>query len=101
MHAHLNDVGTAMEVTIVDQDSAVVNISSATVREIVFKKPDGTSVTKTGVVVTDGTDGKMQHITVAGDLDVAGTWRIQGFVTIGSGSWSSDVDSFVVRGNLR
>lgn len=97
---HLNDVGTVFELTVIDQDDVVVNISAATTREIVFQKPDGTTVTKTAVVVTDGTDGKMKYISLAGDLDVPGLWHAQAIVTIGTGTWRSTQLHFTVRRNL-
>ncbi len=34
------------------------------------------------------------------ELDETGNWKIQGFVTMPSGSWSSDIDKFKVYENL-
>ena len=42
---HVNDVGTLFTLTIKDGDSAV-NISSATTKKIIIKKPSGTILTK-------------------------------------------------------
>lgn len=99
-HAHIGDVDTAFEATIVDQDGAVVPIPTATTREIIFRKPDKSTITRTAVLVTDGLDGKMQYLTVADDLDEPGLWHWQGKVVIGAGTWHSDEDHFTVLRNL-
>jgi hypothetical protein len=97
---HVGDIGTVFTVTILDQDSAVVDISSATTKNMIFKKPDGTKVTKTGVFVSDGTDGKMKYTTVSGDIDAYGEWKLQGFIDLGSTEWYTDFTKFTVHRNL-
>ncbi len=102
---HVGDIGTSFEITLYD-DSAVVDVSGATSKEILFKKPtvdgvEGDTVTKTADFTTDGTDGSVKYVTVdANDLDVAGTWKIQAKVTLPGGTWSSNIDSFKVYANL-
>lgn len=96
---HLGDIGTAFEVTLMDCD-VVVDISSASSIEIIFKKPDKSVVTQTAVFQTDGTDGIIQYITVLGDLDQIGTWYLQAKVTLPTGTWSSDTSKFKVYKNL-
>lgn len=97
---HLGDVGTVIELTVIDQDGAVVDISAASVLQIIFGKPDRSAVAKTAVLTNTGTDGKMHYVTVAEDLDQVGLWRAQGKVTNGSGSWKSDEVTFSVARNL-
>jgi hypothetical protein len=96
---HVNDIGTDFRVTIVDNNTAV-DISSATSKTITFQKPNGVSVEKTATFVTDGSDGKIRYITVDGDLDDGGTWKIQGKVVTPAGSWNTDVESFRVYDNV-
>ena len=101
---HLDDIGTVIEVTITDKNSdgtaTVLDISSATVTELIFKKPSGTVVTQTAGFTTDGTDGKIQYITIAADIDEFGTWHLQARIVMPSGTWKSDVGHFVVASNL-
>ena len=68
---HINDVGTKFLVTVTDGASAV-NISSAGTKQLIFKKPSGTKLTKAAVFNTDGTDGKMYYNAIADDLDETG-----------------------------
>lgn len=74
-----DNIGTSLRMLVQDEDG-LVDISSATLIQIILQKPDETSVTKTAVLVTDGTDGLMQYVTISGDLDQPGTWKIQGRV---------------------
>ena len=96
---HVGDIGTTLIVTILENGS-VVDISSATSLQIVIRKPDATTLTKTGVFTTDGTDGKMQYVSIAGDFDQSGNYRIQGKVELTGGNYSSSVGSFKVHCNL-
>lgn len=92
------DIGTVFIVT-VNNASAVLDISLASDMDILFQKPSG-NITRTASFTTDGTDGKMQYATIADDLDVAGSWKIQGRVTLPSGTWSTTVSTFRVYDNL-
>jgi hypothetical protein len=100
---HLNDIGTSFVVTINDCVSGTptaLDVSGATTLQLIFKSPSGTSSTKTASLNTDGTDGKIKYTTVSGDLNETGTWRLQAYVVIGSGTWRSEVDTFKVYENL-
>lgn len=101
---HLGDIGTVFEATIKDcKDgvSSIVDVSGATTKEIIFKKPDGSKLTKTAVFKTDGADGIIQYVTVAGDLDQVGIgWKLQAYLILPSGSWRSSTYQFTVLENL-
>ena len=96
---HVGDIGTVFEAEI-QEDAAAVDISSATALSLLFLKPDGTVDTQTAVFSTDGTDGLIRYVTQEDDLDIPGRWRIQGRVTLSTGTWSSVISSFRVRPNL-
>lgn len=98
---HVGDVLTAFKATVKDQNGAIVDISTATTKQLIFKKTDGTIVAKAAAFVTDGVDGQMQYISAANDLDQSGTWHVQGYVVLASGgAWHTDVHTFVVDPNL-
>lgn len=96
---HVNDVGTAMELDVLDQNNAVVNISSAGL-QMSFLRPDGSTFTKNATFVTDGTDGKMHYVTQAGDLNIPGNWKMQGILTFPGGLWHTDVQKFKVLADI-
>ena len=101
---HLDDIGTAFRITLKDDD-VIVDLQATTVKNIIFTKPTvngiaGETVTKEAVFYTNGTDGVIQYITIADDLDVLGTWKIQAFITLPTGSWSSSIEKFKVYENL-
>jgi len=96
---HIGDIGTALRL-VVEEDGAVVDVSTASAKLIILKKPHGTRVEKTASFTTDGTDGKIQYATISGDIDEAGTWQYQGKVTIGSNVWYTEIAEFEVFENL-
>lgn len=97
---HLNDVGTFIEATIIDENGAVVDISTATVKTFTFRKPTGVNITRTAVFSNSGTDGKIKYVTIAGDLDQTGVWSLQAYIEMPSGKFTSDKINFSVESNL-
>lgn len=99
---HVDDIGTSFRVTMKDEDGVVVDISTATSLLIWFAKADGSTMEKTATLVNSGTDGLMEYVTVDGDLDQAGPWKIQGVVGFADDSvFHSDITKFKVFANLR
>lgn len=107
---HENDVGTEFIVTITECLNGVetpLDISSATLKEIVFVDPDGAKTVFTAVFTSipsggagDGSDGKISYFSVLGDLSPIGKYKMQGIVTTPAGKWSSTIDTFKVKANL-
>lgn len=95
------NIGTIFVFTLFDQDAVIVDLSSASVLEVLFQKPDRTNFTRTATLTTDGTDGKFQYTTIAGDLDQAGDqWERQGRVVLPSGDFKTNVIHFPVKRNI-
>lgn len=97
-----NDIGTVFEVTL-RESTSIVDISSASVQQIILKGPEGGSKVSTASFKTDGTDGILQiQTTSSTHLDHDGVWRIQSRVTLvtPTGTWRSDIQEFVVHSNL-
>ena len=92
------DVGTVLEVE-VREDDVALDVSDATTKQILLRKPDGTTVAKTATFSSDGTDGRIRYVTVEGDL-TAGRWAIQGKVVTPSGTWATEIEAFKVHPNL-
>lgn len=97
---HVGDIGTKFLVTI-KEGTSVVDISSATTKEIIFLKPEAASGTvEVAEFETDGTDGKIYYLSGTSFLDTAGEWTIQAHVAIGTDEWRSSFGTFVVYDNL-
>ena len=79
--AHIGDE-TTFTLVVVDRDNNAVDISAATVKSILFRKPDGTIVTQTASFTTDGTDGSIYYTTADTDLDAVGVWKYRAEVTV-------------------
>lgn len=68
------------------------NISTATGCKLKVRKPDGSETEWTATI--HGTQ-YLKHITVAGDLDQAGTYAITGYLTLGV--WTGHADPVFAR----
>jgi hypothetical protein len=97
----VGDVGTVFELTFQDGDETTVDISSATVKQMVFGKPDGTSLIGTAAFKTDGSAGILTYTTVAGNIDQAGLWHVQGYVEMPTWKGHSSAKRFEVHQTFR
>lgn len=59
-----------------------VDISATILKELIFRKPDGSVITKTAQFSTNGLDGALQWSTVAGDVEPWGTYMVQPNIAI-------------------
>ena len=96
---HVGDIVQFIS-TILDQNGIAVNLSSATTKDFLLQKPDGTFLTKAGSFYTDGTDGILMYITTNSDLNQSGSWRFQWHVIYTSNEQHTDVIKFKVLANL-
>jgi len=96
---HVNDIGTVFAVTLKDLNT-IVDVSTAILMTIIFKKPNGTVQVNNAVFTTNGVDGGIEYVSVANDLDIAGTWELQAHIQLPQGEWKSDIGTFDVYANL-
>jgi len=73
------------------------DVSSATIKNIVVRKPNGNRLTWGAVF--DGANS-IKHVTVDGDLDMAGTWHLQASVTMPTWRGVGDVALLVVKNKV-
>jgi len=92
---HLNDVGTVFRLTVLD-DGAAVDLSEATTKQILFKKPSGLLLTKSAEYYTDGLDGIIDYTSASGDLSELGEWQMQAYIVTNTSSWHGTVEEFRV-----
>lgn len=114
MAIFVDDIGTIFQLEFrdyqrvdgVDTDVAALDISGASEITMLFKKPDGTVLTKTlgASEVTKpggGTDGIAQYVAVTGFLDLHGVWRLEGYVELsGTAKHYSAIVMFEVEEHL-
>jgi hypothetical protein len=99
----VDDFGTIFRITVQECIADVltpVDISGATALSFVFKKPDATTITTVPVYTTDGTDGQIQYVTLAGNIDQAGVWCLQAEVVLPTGTYRTSVVKFDVEAKL-
>lgn len=84
---YVGDVGTAIICNCGE------DVSTATSRKIKIKKPDGTEVEKDAEVYQTN---YFKYVTVTGDLNLEGLYKVQPTMTLGSWSGSGETDEFQV-----
>jgi len=87
---HVGDVGTTFRLNIEECLSGVdtaVDVSGATTKQIIFRKPGKTLDTQTAAFTTDGTNGQIEYVSQSGDIDAAGQWSMQGKVILAAGTF--------------
>jgi hypothetical protein len=102
---HQNDIGLMFKLTVKDQDGSIVPLDNSYTLQVVFQLPDKSTMTKTALLFSDGSDGIVKYVTVANDLSQAGRWKLQAVVskTVSSvlqSRFHSDSISFKVAANL-
>lgn len=84
----VGDVGTEIVV------DCGTDVSSATVRSIVIRKPNGAM--EVWPAVADGTTA-IKHVTVDGDLDVPGVWKLQAAIEMPGWKGSGTIATLTVE----
>lgn len=79
-----NDFGIAIDLQVINQDCVAVDLTSATLVEMEFTLPDGTTSLKTATIVGVPTEGKIRYVVESGFLSQIGTWSVRGKVTEGA-----------------
>ena len=82
------------------QDGTAVDISAYTTRQFIFKSPIGAVTTKTATFDDDGTDGILKYTVADGDIDRAGSWRVQARIAKTGVELTSDPLHFQVEDRL-
>jgi hypothetical protein len=77
-----------------------LNLSTASIKNIIIKKPSGMYLTVSGSYTTNGTDGKIYYTTREGDLSEAGVYKVQGQIAIGTFSGYTTATQFTVVANI-
>jgi len=93
-------IGLIFKFTVIE-DGATVNISTATIKNFVFRRPvSDTDLSVPASFFTDGKDGILQYVTVSGDLNETGLWTAQAYLEMGGFKGFTDTTSFIVESNL-
>jgi len=98
----MGDQGIRTIVQVVDGNGMAVNIRAATVRKIKLLKPDGTTYDATGLLLSNGVDGKMYFTSTSliPPFGQVGEWQIQAKITVGGVTQSTQWANFTVGPNI-
>ncbi len=96
MAIHEGDIGTSIEIPVVDPAGDPVDISGATSFIIYWRDPDDETGSWTAQLKAATTD-TIQFITIAGSLSTFGAWKIQGYVALASWEGRTVEDTMTVE----
>jgi len=93
MNVYLGEIGRVISQT------TGVDWTGATAKQVILRRPNGTTVTKTGsdVIVDDAATGQIHVLTASGDLSLTGEYLMQAKVTISSVVLYGPLTSFDVE----
>ena len=89
------DIGTKIEIAVTDPDGVAMDISAATVIRIYYIDPDGTVGFWTAIIKVATTD-TIQYTTIADDISVSGTWKIQGYTALAAWTGRTTIGELTV-----
>jgi hypothetical protein len=98
---HVNDIGTTIQLTVMDGTASALNISSATLKQFWFHQPDSTTIVRSASFGSNGSDGILKYNTVSGDIVQPGLWEVQAYIETSSASWHGSRASFSVYENVK
>lgn len=78
------DVGVAFDIK-VTASGGRTPLNTVTTKELVFRAPSGSSITRPAAFITDGKDGGLRYVSVAGDFNETGKWLVQAHVIYPTG----------------
>ncbi len=96
---HVNDVGTVLRFTI-KEAGVPLDLASVTSKKLKLEKKDKTTLYKDLSFTTSGSDGKVEYITAAGDLDQKGKLRAQVYLESSDGKWHTSIVEWEVEANI-
>ena len=96
---HSGDIGTVLQLTLRDGHNRVQITGSDTVK-VYLRVNDGIIIERMTTLFTDGTYGTVYYVLQSGDVMESGTLYYQARMTSATTSFSSEIKSLPVRGNI-
>jgi hypothetical protein len=101
MSVQENAIGIPIEYSVRDFNNNQKDISGATTKKLLFKKPNGVRFEKSAEFSNPpGTDGLLLVMTVDGDLMPYGVYEVQAELTFPTSGLRTAIDTFPVLRNL-
>jgi hypothetical protein len=95
---HVGDIGTAITITFYEKDGVTpVDLTDVDTIEFKVERRDGSGMIWEPDII-DIPGGVARYVTLAGDLDIAGKWQIQGHIVFtDTTEWHTEKVTFEVK----
>ena len=94
----VGDIGTEFIFTVRNSaDASLIDVSTYSGRNITFIKPNGDQITVSGLLYTNGSDGKLFYNSVSGNIDQEGFWRARVTLSSSGNLFNTDYYRFTVN----
>ncbi len=97
---HVGDTGTAILLTLRDEDGKVISLADYISLVLLMRRPDGLLLQKSCNLYTDGTDGIARYVTTSSDWNVPGNYKFQLYAQSPQGHWHTTTEIRNVLPNL-
>jgi hypothetical protein len=97
---HVSDVGVQFEYRLLNPDASPLDVSTASLIQLVYSRPSDTNLIVNASLLTDGIDGWIKYVTRTGDLSKSGKWTVQVYLEIGDAKFHSGMQTFLVYPNI-
>jgi len=82
------------------EDGGPVDLTAFTTRQMIFRTPDGATLTKTASFDTNGVDGVLRYEVLTGDIATPGRWLVQARVSRTGAQITTEAHAFDVAERL-
>jgi hypothetical protein len=95
-----NAIETHIRYQVLDEAGLPKDIGGATVKQLIFGRPNKTTFTVNATLFTNGADGILQYITVDGDLVPYGRYQVQANLVMPGFNGRTGIATFPVQKNI-
>ncbi len=100
-YPQVSSIGIVIEYQVLTSLGLPKDLTGATGKKFIMKRPDRVVIERDADFSTDGTDGMLKYTTVAGDAFPHGTWQIQPYYVLPDGfDGRAEVKVFDLEANL-
>ncbi len=93
-------IGAHIRYQVLDEAGLPKDIGGATLKQLIFGRPNKTTFTVNANLYTNGADGILEYVTIDGDLMPYGRYQAQSDLVMPGFSGRTGIATFIVEKNI-